>query len=69
MSESESSGQYEENSLSLIGSVAMGTGVMIGAGLSADGPGAQGRLFEDDAGTDCRARDVRGLAEQGGKTP
>ncbi len=35
MSESESSGQYEENSLSLIGSVAMGTGVMIGAGIFA----------------------------------
>lgn len=35
MRELESSGQYEENSLSLIGSVAMGTGVMIGAGIFA----------------------------------
>ncbi len=33
MSESESSGQYRENSLTLTGSVAMGTGVMIGAGI------------------------------------
>ncbi len=31
MTESESSGGYEENSLSLTGSIAMGTGVMIGA--------------------------------------
>ncbi len=35
MSDSESSGQYEKNSLSLTGSVAMGTGVMIGAGIFA----------------------------------
>ncbi|QDV85295.1 APC family permease [Planctomycetes bacterium TBK1r] len=35
MSDSESSGGYEKNSLSLTGSVAMGTGVMIGAGIFA----------------------------------
>ncbi len=35
MSESDSNSTYEKNSLSLIGSVAMGTGVMIGAGLFA----------------------------------
>jgi len=35
MSDSESSVQYQKNSLSLIGSVAMGTGVMIGAGIFA----------------------------------
>ncbi|MEZ6100655.1 MAG: APC family permease [Pirellulaceae bacterium] len=35
MSDSESSENYEENSLSLTGSVAMGTGVMIGAGIFA----------------------------------
>tara|TARA_R110002073_G_scaffold149534_9_gene303291 strand:- start:1603 stop:2952 length:1350 start_codon:yes stop_codon:yes gene_type:complete len=35
MNNSESSGGYEENSLSLTGSVAMGTGVMIGAGIFA----------------------------------
>ncbi len=35
MSDSKSSGQYEENSLTLTGSVAMGTGVMIGAGIFA----------------------------------
>lgn len=35
MNDSESSGQYEKNSLSLTGSVAMGTGVMIGAGIFA----------------------------------
>ncbi|MCC7335430.1 MAG: APC family permease [Pirellulaceae bacterium] len=35
MSNTESSGDYEKNSLSLTGSVAMGTGVMIGAGIFA----------------------------------
>ncbi len=35
MSESETAGNYEKNSLSLTGSVAMGTGVMIGAGIFA----------------------------------
>ncbi|GAA4469909.1 APC family permease [Novipirellula rosea] len=35
MNNSESSGGYEENSLSLTGSAAMGTGVMIGAGIFA----------------------------------
>lgn len=35
MSKSESAGNYEKNSLSLTGSVAMGTGVMIGAGIFA----------------------------------
>lgn len=35
MSNSEHSGEYEANSLSLTGSVAMGTGVMIGAGIFA----------------------------------
>jgi amino acid transporter len=35
MSDSKSLGKYEENSLSLTGSVAMGTGVMIGAGIFA----------------------------------
>lgn len=35
MSASENSGDYEKNSLSLTGSVAMGTGVMIGAGIFA----------------------------------
>ncbi len=35
MSDSKSSGTYEENSLTLTGSVAMGTGVMIGAGIFA----------------------------------
>ncbi len=35
MSESGSSSQYKEDSLSLTGSVAMGTGVMIGAGIFA----------------------------------
>ncbi|MEO8269154.1 MAG: amino acid permease, partial [Aureliella sp.] len=33
--EASDNSQYEENSLSLIGSVAMGTGVMIGAGIFA----------------------------------
>lgn len=35
MSDSGHSGEYEENSLSLTGSLAMGTGVMIGAGIFA----------------------------------
>jgi len=35
MNDSKSSGKYEENSLTLTGSVAMGTGVMIGAGIFA----------------------------------
>ncbi|WP_145081848.1 APC family permease [Aureliella helgolandensis] len=35
MSNAESSGNYEKNSLSVTGSVAMGTGVMIGAGIFA----------------------------------
>lgn len=35
MSDTESSGGYEKNSLSLAGLVAMGTGVMIGAGIFA----------------------------------
>jgi len=35
MSDSQSSGQYKEDSITLTGSVAMGTGVMIGAGIFA----------------------------------
>lgn len=35
MGDSEKSSEYEQNSLSLTGSVAMGTGVMIGAGIFA----------------------------------